>query len=192
MRRRLFLFCSTLALVVAACGGGTDTGAETDTAAPVEPPTETSAPAVDETTPAENDTAAASGATVAVASSDLGEILVDGEGRTLYLFLPDEQGAPTCYDDCAQNWPPLTGEEPTAGEGADASLLATAERDDGSIQVTYNDWPLYYFAADQQPGDTNGQGVGDVWYVVSPSGEPIRETAAADAGGAGSADESGY
>lgn len=112
-------------------------------------------------------------ATVMVADTDLGEILVDGEGRTLYLFTPDEQGASTCTADCLANWPSLTGPA-TAGDGVDESLLGTAARpDDGSEQVTYNGWPLYYFAADPSPGDINGQGVGDVWFVVDPAGEAV-------------------
>lgn len=112
-------------------------------------------------------------ATVMVADTDLGQILVDGEGRTLYLFTPDEQGPSVCTDDCLANWPSLTGPA-TAGEGVDESLLGTAPRpDDGTEQVTYNGWPLYYFAADPNPGDINGQGVGDVWFVVTPEGEAV-------------------
>lgn len=115
------------------------------------------------------------GPTVESAESDLGTILVDGEGRTLYVFLNDSGGESTCYDDCAESWPALeTDGDPQAGEGADTSLLGTTERDDGSLQVAYDQMPLYYFAGDEAPGDTNGQGIGDVWYVVSPEGEPIQ------------------
>jgi len=110
--------------------------------------------------------------TVATSDTALGPVLVDDDGMTLYVFMPDQQGDPTCYDGCAQNWPPLTGEV-TAGKGVDASMLGTATRTDGSSQATYNGWPLYRFAADKQPGDTNGQGVKGVWYVVDPSGEPV-------------------
>ena len=130
----------------------------------------TSAPAAtaDATEPA----AAAAG--VQVADSDLGMILVDGAGRTLYLLTGDKQGASTCYDECEKNWPPLAGPA-EAGEGADAALLGQAEREDGTLQATYNDWPLYYFAADAQAGDVNGQGVGGVWYVLGAAGEPVKE-----------------
>jgi uncharacterized protein (TIGR02246 family) len=116
-------------------------------------------------------------ATVEVAEHDTyGEYLTDGEGRALYLFLNDEQGESTCYDQCAQNWPPLlTTEDAEAGEGVDSDLLGTTERDDGTTQVTYNDWPLYYFAADEDPGDVDGQGRGEVWYLVSPDGEAIED-----------------
>lgn len=64
--------------------------------------------------------------------------------------------------------------EPQAGEGIDASLLGTTTRTDDTVQVTYNGKPLYYFAGNENPGDTNGQGIGDVWFVASSNGEPIR------------------
>ncbi|MEO6125052.1 MAG: hypothetical protein ABIR32_15205 [Ilumatobacteraceae bacterium] len=112
-------------------------------------------------------------ATVETADTDLGTILVDGEGRTLYMFAPDSQGPSTCEDKCLATWPSLTGPA-TAGDGVDAALLGTVPRsDDRSEQVTYDGWPLYHFAKDAAPGDINGQGVGDVWYVVDPSGAPI-------------------
>jgi predicted lipoprotein with Yx(FWY)xxD motif len=114
-------------------------------------------------------------ATVAVEDSDLGEIVVDADGTTLYVFLADEGTESTCYDECEDNWPPLTVEgDPVAGEGIDASLLGTTERTDGTTQVTLDGHPLYLFAGDQTADDVNGQGVGDVWYVVSPSGEAIQ------------------
>lgn len=121
--------------------------------------------------------APAADGTVAVTDNDeLGEILTDADGRTLYVFLNDEGGESTCADACAQTWPPLAADgEPTAGEGVDAELLGTTERDDGDMQVTYNDRPLYHYATDEAPGDTNGQGVGDRWYVVGPDGEPIED-----------------
>lgn len=106
----------------------------------------------------------------------LGQFLTDGEGNTLYLFLNDSPDTSVCYDACAENWPPLISEgEVAAGEGVNPDLIGTTERDDGSLQVTYNGWPLYYFAGDENPGDTTGQDVGDVWYVVSPDGEPVEE-----------------
>lgn len=119
------------------------------------------------------------GATVAVAGSDLGRILVDGEGRTLYLFTNDEPDTSVCSGTCAENWPPLEApEELVAGEGVDESLLGTITRDDGTPQVAYASMPLYYYAADAEPGDSKGQGVGGVWYVVDPGGEAITAAAA--------------
>jgi predicted lipoprotein with Yx(FWY)xxD motif len=116
-------------------------------------------------------------ATIEVGSSDFGDILVDADGNTLYMFMPDQEaGEPTCYDDCAEAWPALeaTGDL-TAGEGLDQSLLASAERTDGTTQVSYNDLPLYYFSGDEAAGDVNGQGLNDVWWVMSAEGEPIQD-----------------
>ena len=118
----------------------------------------------------EGDAAASDG--IKVVSSDLGSFLTDAGGNTLYLFLPDGQGESQCYDGCEQAWPPLTATT-SAGAGTDGDLLDTAERTDGTTQVTYNGWPLYYFANDAAPGDTNGQGVNDVWFVVDAAGDAI-------------------
>lgn len=107
-------------------------------------------------------------------SDDLGEFLVDAEGMTLYLFTNDTENTSNCYDDCATAWPPLLTEgEPMAEDGIDTSLLGTTERTDGTMQVTYGGWPLYYWVKDEAPGDTTGQDVGEVWYVVSPTGEAV-------------------
>jgi len=103
---------------------------------------------------------------------EYGDVLVDGEGMTLYLFTKDSPGTSVCTGDCASAWPPLIGANPEAGEGVTADL-GTIEREDGSTQVTANGWPLYYYQADSAPGDATGQGVGDVWYVLSPAGEGI-------------------
>ena len=117
-------------------------------------------------------------ATITVAqNAKLGQILVDGNGRTLYLFEADTSSASTCYGSCATYWPPLlTGGPPQAGAGANASLLGTTKRNDGTTEVTYAGHPLYYFIADKKPGDVTGQDInafGGPWYVVSPSGMQI-------------------
>lgn len=116
-------------------------------------------------------------ANLMVAENDeLGIFLVDASGMTLYLFTKDTDGESVCYDDCASAWPPLlTAGEPVAGEGVDATLLGTTERTDGTTQVTYGGWPLYYWVKDAAPGDTTGQDVGEVWYVVSPAGEAVHD-----------------
>ncbi|HET6835053.1 MAG TPA: hypothetical protein VFH30_14355 [Acidimicrobiales bacterium] len=153
-------------LGLAACGDDDD-DSTTDTSA-----ADTTEPA-DTTTSTEAAAPAEGASTVATADTDLGTILVDADGRTLYLFMPDAQGASTCVDSCAATWPALPGPA-TAGDGADEALLGTADRpDDGSAQVTYNGWPLYHFASDAAPGDTNGQGIGDVWFVVDASGNAV-------------------
>ena len=123
-------------------------------------------------------------ATVRVRSHDeFGDILVDAAGLSLYRFDPDEPGAGTsaCTGDCADAWPPLSEPEPTAGGGVSAPL-STFERDDGTVQVAADGWPLYYFASDGAPGDVEGQGVNDVWWLVAPDGSKITEAAGQDPG----------
>jgi predicted lipoprotein with Yx(FWY)xxD motif len=151
---------AALAVAAAACGGNDDE------------PSGTAAPAAPTTTAAQ----AAGNATVAVASTRLGDILVDADGRTLYVFTKDKGDQSACSGECAANWPALTGTA-TAGTGAQAALLSTATQADGSSQVTYGGKPLYYFAGDAKPGDTNGQGVGSVWYAVTADGEVVQAKA---------------
>jgi predicted lipoprotein with Yx(FWY)xxD motif len=111
----------------------------------------------------------------------LGKVLVDGQGLTLYLFVPDKQsGISTCYGKCAQAWPPLLlpagVTAPLAGAGIKNGLLGTTHRTDGTIQVTYNKWPLYLWVIDSAPGDATGQGInnnGGLWFVLSPDGATI-------------------
>lgn len=123
---------------------------------------------------------AASGAgraTVKTHSSSLGKILVDAQGRSLYLFEKDKGKRSACYGQCAKFWPPLlTTGKPTAAAGAKASLLGTTRRSNGSMQVTYAGHPLYLFVEDKKPGATKGEGskaFGAGWYVFSPSGKKI-------------------
>lgn len=119
--------------------------------------------------------AAGDGIVSAAKVGDLGTILVDSEGRTLYDFHKDEGGASSCYGACAGAWPPLlTDGDPQAQGAADRSMLGTTERKDGTVQVTYNGWPLYTYAGDQGPGEANGNDIdqfGAEWYALEPSGE---------------------
>ena len=114
---------------------------------------------------------------VAVATSKLGQILVDGNGRTLYLFEADTNGSSACDATCAQAWPPLIENGTvTVANGAKASELGSTTRTDGSTQVTYNGHPLYNFSGDVKAGDTTGQGshaFGADWYVLAPTGDKI-------------------
>jgi predicted lipoprotein with Yx(FWY)xxD motif len=106
----------------------------------------------------------------------LGPILTDADGMTLYLFTKDTNGVSACYGTCEEKWPPLVisqGQTPTAGPGV-TGKLGTTVRKDGSIQVTYEGWPLYYWVDDTQPGDATGQGVGGVWYVIDPAPATVR------------------
>lgn len=115
------------------------------------------------------------GTSVHVAQKEgLGAFLVDAEGKALYLFVKDTPTRSACTGRCLRFWPPLLTEgPPRAGEGVDASKLGTLTRDDGTVQVTYNGYPLYYYADDVQPGDTKGHGVGREWYLLSPAGEML-------------------
>jgi predicted lipoprotein with Yx(FWY)xxD motif len=127
------------------------------------------------TTPTPAPAPAATGATIAVATNTkLGQILVDGSGKTVYLFVADKGTTSACYTSCATIWPPvLTTGAPQAGTGAQASLLGTTARTDGTTEVTYAGHPLYYFIQDKAAGDAKGQainGFGGLWWVVSPAG----------------------
>ena len=114
--------------------------------------------------------------TLSVNTYSLGEILTGEAGRTVYVFTKDTNGTSVCYDSCAQNWPAvLTMGAPKGGADVDASLLGTTTRKDGTLQVTYNGMPLYYYAKDTVAGDVNGQEVGDVWYVIAPNGKMIEK-----------------
>jgi predicted lipoprotein with Yx(FWY)xxD motif len=116
----------------------------------------------------------AAGTEIKVTDSELGKILTGPDGRTLYAFTNDKDGKSACYEQCAQAWPALTVTgDPSAGNGAEASLLGTTTRTDGGAQVTYKGMPLYFFARDSKPSDTNGQGVNKVWWVVAPDGSLV-------------------
>jgi len=177
-RTSLGLLLAGLVLALAACGGG-QPASSPDSAAP--------APASPSPAPAESQAA------VATAQSSLGQTLVDAEGRTLYAFTKDKGGKSSCYGDCEATWPALTIQgSPSAGDGVEASLLATTDRKDGSAQVTYKGMPLYHFSGDQQPGDTNGQGVGGVWFAVTPDGGLVGASGGASDGGGQSGGGYGY
>ena len=156
MQSKVLVTAATVAvaLLAAACGGTTQS---TAAASPSPSP------------------AAAAGMTIAVATNaKLGQILVDGKGMTVYLWVADTATTSTCYTTCATFWPPvLTTGAPKAGAGAQASLLGTTTRTDGMVQVTYAGHPLYYFQKDKQAGDATGQGsngFGALWWVMSPAG----------------------
>jgi len=107
-----------------------------------------------------------------LADTDLGSILVDGRGLTLYGFTDDTNGISTCYDDCASAWPPHTGEL-ALGDGLSEAGFNSVDRDDGTTQIVAGNTPLYTFVGDGAPGDVTGQGSGGVWFVVSADGSLI-------------------
>src|SRR4051794_31368965 len=157
-----------VAILVAACSSGSGATTAPTTAA-------TTAPTAAASTAAQSP-AAGGAAGVSLADSKFGKILVDSQGRSLYIFTPDgTSGKSVCTDKCLASWPALTSDAtPTLGTGLDAEDFASITRaDTGAKQVTFYGMPLYYFAADKSAGDVNGQGVGGKWYVIGADGKPI-------------------
>lgn len=150
-----------LALIVGACSSDPD--AETTT---TDGATETTI--AEETTT----TGAASTGGIQTTDTDLGTILVDGNGFVLYVFTVDTDGESTCYEGCADVWPPVPGDSEISGD-LDASIFGTVARTDGGDQLTVNGQPLYRYTPDANPGDTLGQGVNGVWFVVDASGSMV-------------------
>jgi predicted lipoprotein with Yx(FWY)xxD motif len=138
--------------------------------------------------------AAAAAVSAQLADSPLGQILVDGDGNTLYGFTNDVDGVPTCADDCAATWPAHVVEgEPVLGEGLDPAVFTLVEGVDGGQQLKAGKWPLYRFSGDSAPGDANGQGSGGVWFVVAADGSLIKDASGGgSAGGGDTADGDGY
>jgi predicted lipoprotein with Yx(FWY)xxD motif len=169
-RARTLAVIAVLGLALVACPDE-DPDPE-DASAPDAPPTESA----DE----DEDAADDAETTIETSTSELGVILVDGSGMTLYAFLPDERGDPTCTDECLDNWPLVDGPA-AAGEGADDELIGTVQHPSGDAQATYNGWPLYYFVGDPVPGDIEGQGLADTWYVLDADGEPLTDAEEDDA-----------
>jgi predicted lipoprotein with Yx(FWY)xxD motif len=163
MRARLSLAALPVALValvaIAGCGGSSGTTSTSNAAGT----TSTSAGA------------SSGAATIDVAKNpQLGPILTDSKGNTVYVFAKDTGTTSTCSGSCAGLWPPVTTSgTPKAGNGVVASKLGTTKRSDGSTQVTYAGHPLYTYTADASPGDTTGNGIstfGAVWNAVQPTG----------------------
>ena len=118
------------------------------------------------------------------ASSKYGTVLVAANGMTLYRYTLDKKGKSACSGACAKYWPPLLLKgtaKATAGSGASAALLGEVMRANGAHQVTYAGYPLYFYAGDKKPGDVTGEGVQNVWYVVSPKGALVKHGTAAPA-----------
>lgn len=139
------------------------TSDQTQSAAPMIPATST------QMTSGTSTSGASATSALSVASDpNLGNYLVAANGMTLYTYAPDQPNVSVCTGGCATAWPPytVTG-TPTAGSGV-SGTLGTYTRADGSTQLTYNGHPLYFYIKDKNPGDTTGQGVGGVWYVVQP------------------------
>ncbi|MFA5594985.1 MAG: hypothetical protein WDA15_06860 [Trueperaceae bacterium] len=127
-------------------------------------------------------------ALVVAESPELGQFLTDNNGRAIYIFLNDTSGVSMCSENCLQNWPPVlvpaADALPTLPEGMDAALLGTLQWPDGTFQLTYNGWPLYYFIGDTAAGMTTGQRQGEVWYLLSVQGTGVGLAADQLGGGA--------
>ncbi|HEX7586797.1 MAG TPA: hypothetical protein VF478_00625 [Anaerolineae bacterium] len=103
-----------------------------------------------------------------------GLFLADNAGRTLYAFANDTKDASNCSGNCTQNWPPFTAQTaPQVESPLNATLVTMVARQDGTIQVSYDGHPLYYYSGDMNPGDVKGHGIGNVWHVLSPRGSPM-------------------
>jgi predicted lipoprotein with Yx(FWY)xxD motif len=172
------ILSGALALLLASCSGlGQDKAPEQAPAQPVY----TTQPLAQQ--PAQPQQPAAA---FKVAQSQFGAILTDAQGRTLYGFTKDTQGKSTCYKACAQAWPPVVAQvQPQPGQGLNPALLTAIPRQDGTMQVIYGKWPLYYFTGDQQAGQTNGQGSKGVWFLIGANGKLIKTAAGGANGGAG-------
>ena len=172
-------------LLLAACSGTSSSGSAASSAPPSSAPASSapvspsSAAAVSTGSTAASSSTAGGAAAVATTNGALGVYLVDGQGRTLYMFDADtEEGKSACYGGCATAWPPLTTTgAPTASGSAAGGKLKTITRTDGSKQVVYGEYPLYYFDKDTAAGQTDGQAVGGTWWVVGSDGEPIKTAA---------------
>jgi predicted lipoprotein with Yx(FWY)xxD motif len=171
-------------VLLGACGSDSKsstptTKAATPTTVAAAKPSTTVAAASGPTTTVKSSTAtttASASGNVDLATTTLGKVLVDKEGRTLYLYTKDTQNKPsTCEGACATTWPPETASgTPSAGTGLETSKLTVVKRTDGTEQLAYNGWPLYRYAKDAKAGDQTGQGVSGVWYVVDATGNAIK------------------
>lgn len=174
----LLAVLAVVALAIAGCGGSDSTsggyGGSESTSGNQETASSTSRYGGG-SKPTSASTKSGDGIVSAAKVGDLGTILVDSQGLTLYDFHKDKGGESACYGPCEAAWPPLLTEgNPQAQGPADRSMLGTTKRKDGSVQVTYNGWPLYTYAGDQSPGEATGNDIsqfGAEWYALQPNGE---------------------
>jgi predicted lipoprotein with Yx(FWY)xxD motif len=191
-RRRGHLVGVALALgiapVLAACGSSSSSSTTT-TKPSVSPPAHSSTTTTAAPTTTTSGVTAVPGPTSGTLPIDevttgtvpgLGTVLVAGNGFTLYMFVPDKRsGVSTCYNACATAWPPLLlvdTDAPVYGHGVNPKLLGTTKRTDGTVQVTYNGWPLYLWVSDSEPGQATGQAInnnGGLWYVLNAAGQVV-------------------
>ena len=167
-----------VALALSGCGGGdsSDPPPAAEGAAPAEPTRPMAAEEGEAMAAEEEEDAMAEkpGVEIVIADSEFGPVVKDSADQAIYIFENDEPGKSNCYGECAVAWPPvLTEGEPVAAAGADQSLLETTKRDDGTLQVTYDNQPLYYYAH-EAPGEVRCHNIdlnGGFWWVIGPDGE---------------------
>ena len=168
MTRLIAIGAAAGALALAGCGGDDDDSGDETTAPAAAAPTTTATQTAQQ--------AAATGTTIKTSDSQYGQVLFGGDDRAIYYFDKESASKSECYGECAEAWPPvLTKGDPQAGSGAQAGMLETTQRDDGTTQVTYDGHPLYYYAHE-------GRGVvechnvdefGGQWLAVQPNGQPV-------------------
>ena len=176
-----------LALFATACGSSTSSATSTPSTPAGTTPAATAAP---------SSSVALSAKTIA----GVGTVLVNGQGRTLYTFAPDNAKRVTCTGGCAAVWPPLTiaaGQKPSVAGGVNASLVSSDPNPSGGRVVTYGGWPLYVYTGDPTAGTDHGEGInssGGLWYVIGPSGKVVKPTSGSSSSGSGaySSGGSGY
>jgi predicted lipoprotein with Yx(FWY)xxD motif len=179
VKRTIYALClaATVAVVIAGCGGdSTGSGSAYGGKSGDKPAAETSEASAKGGYGEGAETSAGGDGIVSAAKvGDLGTVLVDSQGRTLYDFHKDKGKTSACYGACAGAWPPLLTEAGPQAQGpADRSMLGTTKRKDGTVQVTYNGWPLYTYVGDQKPGEANGNDIdqfGAEWYALQPNGQ---------------------
>ncbi|MGO4145149.1 hypothetical protein AB4Y77_08705 [Paenarthrobacter sp. YAF11_1] len=171
MKKPLSFGLSALILTAALAGCGGSPGTST-----IAPSAATSTAAPTSASPTSSSTPAADGAEMKVASSSVGQIVVDGKGMSLYFFTKDvkDSGTSACTEACLAAWPIFTTTADSPSVDGVTGTVGTIASPDGKKHVTLNGMPLYYYAKDKAPGDVTGQGVGGVWYLVSPAGEMIK------------------
>jgi len=168
VRVRLAGLLALVAVMAAGCGGATR---------------------VDPTASASSASAAADAPVLTTTTDPLGTYLVDGTGRSVYMYDADPEGGSECYQGCTSAWPPLPGTA-TAGSGVDSKDLTSSTRTDGVLQAVYDQHSLYYYSQDTAAGETKGQGFvltgGGIFYLLGPDGTPITTTATGSSGAASS------
>ncbi len=170
MKKHLSIGLSAFALaaLLSGCGGGATTTTPTSAAPATSAPAETSAPAT-------SAPASMGAAVLSVGQSKAGQIVVAGQGLSVYYFTKDtkDSGTSACTGDCLVAWPPVTSTTATPTVNGVTGKVGTIPTADGKMQITINGMPIYYYEKDKAAGDITGQGVGGVWYLVAPSGEMI-------------------